>query len=221
MQGLTEQVPKPMLPLKGKPILEHLLDRLRTAGFTDALIVTGYRAEAVEHYFESYPLKLSFRRQEILDGTGSAALLGEEFAAGEPFLLTFGDILAEPVCYSGILDQLHLYPEAEMAIGVKWVEDPWQGAAVYETGGWVREIIEKPAPGSSQTHWNSAGLFSFRQSIFDELRRIPKSPRGEYELTTAEAALLQRAVPARLYVVEGFWRDIGRPEDLEAASSTL
>jgi NDP-sugar pyrophosphorylase family protein len=221
MQGLTESVPKPMLPVNGKPILEHLLERLRAAGFREALIVTGYRAEAVEEHFRNYPLDLTFRRQETLDGTARAALLAEDFAGDEPFLLTFGDVLAEPSAYRGIVATLDEYREAEAAIGVKWVDDPWQGAAVYETGGWVTRIIEKPPKGTSATHWNSAGLFSFRRSIFDELRRVPKSPRGEYELTSAEAALLERKAPVRLFVIEGFWRDIGRPEDLEAARSTL
>lgn len=221
MQSLTEQMPKPMLPLHGKPILEHVLDRLRQAGFTEALIVTGYRAETIESHFAGYPLRIEYRRQEVLDGTGSAALLAEEFVADEPFLLTFGDIVAEPSSYRGMLAALEEYPEAEMAVGVKWVDDPWQGAAVYEEGGWVNRIIEKPPKGTSATHWNSAGLFAFRRSVFDELRKIPKSPRGEYELTSAEAQILARGGRVRLFDVKGFWRDIGRPEDLEAASRTL
>jgi len=220
MQSLTEQIPKPMLPVRGKPILEHLLDRLREAGITSALIVTGYRAEAIETHFRGYPLSLEFRRQTVVDGTGSAALLGEQFVGDEPFLLTFGDVLAEAAAYRGMLAALTDYPEAEMAIGVKWVEDPWQGAAVYAADGWVSRIIEKPPQGSSTTHWNSAGLFAFRRSVFDELRRVPISPRGEYELTTAEVQILARGGRVRLYEVQGTWRDIGRPEDLDAASRT-
>ncbi len=221
MQDLTAQVPKPMLQVNGKPILEHLLDRLREAGFAETLIVTGYRAETVEEHFREYPLRIQYRRQPVPDGTGSAALLAEDFTGDEPFLLTFGDVLAPADCYTGIVQELHRYPLAELAIGVKWVEDPWQGAAVYEREGWVERIIEKPPAGSSTTHWNSAGLFAFRSIVFKYLRRIPKSPRGEYELTSAEHQMLEQGLPGRMYVIEGFWRDIGRPEDLDIASRTL
>ncbi len=48
---MTEEMPKPMLPLRGKPMLEHILDRLRGAGFTQGLVVTGFRAETIEEYF--------------------------------------------------------------------------------------------------------------------------------------------------------------------------
>ncbi|MCC6861647.1 MAG: nucleotidyltransferase family protein [Bryobacterales bacterium] len=220
MGALTERVAKPMLELSGKPILEHLLDRLRAAGFDRALIVTGYQGEAIESRFASYPMDLQFRRQVTLDGTGSATLLGEEFAGGDPFLLTFGDTLAGAACYAGILESLRADVQCQAMIGVKETDDPWQGAAVYEQGGRVVRVVEKPPRGSSSTPWNSAGLFAFRPAIFPALRGIGKSARGEYELTGGYQKMMQEGSLVRLYVVEGPWASIGRPEDIEKTIGT-
>jgi NDP-sugar pyrophosphorylase family protein len=221
MGALTEELPKPMLPIAGKPILEHVLERLGTAGFSDILIVTGFRAEMVEDHFRAYPLKLTFVRQPAINGTGAAALLAKDFAGEAPFLFTFGDILVGAADYEGIYDGLLQDPDAQAGVGVKWVDDPWPGAAVYEEGGRVTRIVEKPAPGTSTTHWNSAGLYSFRPAIFDELARIPLSPRGEYELPSAMAQLLHAGRKLLLYPIRGAWRDIGRPEDIAIAEKLL
>lgn len=221
MGSLTEELPKPMLPLRGKPMLEHILDRLREAGFTDGLIVTGFRAETIEDYFVRYSIPLTFLRQERLDGTGSAALLARDFCGSGPFLLTFGDILTEVVDYRAIVAMLETDAEAQAVLAAKWVDDPWQGAAIYERGGVVERIVEKPPQGTSTTHWNSAGTYMFRASIFDELARIPKSPRGEYEITTAIEQLLAADKRVLLHGLTGDWRDVGRPEDLNAAQELV
>lgn len=221
MKELTEHLPKPMLRVNGKPLLEHALDRLRAAGFEECFLVTGYRAELIEEHFRDYPMRLVFHRQDPIDGTGSAALLARDFAGADPFLLTFGDIVMDAEDYAGIARRLEEDPAAVAAAGVKYVEDPWQGAAVYEKAGVVTRIVEKPAPGTSTTHWNSAGVYTFRPAVFDELARIGLSPRGEYELTSAVEALLARGDRLLLYVIEGRWRDVGRAEDLDAAAGLV
>jgi NDP-sugar pyrophosphorylase family protein len=217
MQGLTADLPKPMLLVQGRPILEHLLERLIEARYTEALIVTGYRAEAIENHFRDYRLPLRFVRQSEVNGTATAALLARDFVGSGDFLLTFGDILTGASSYRDILDRLEREPGVEAILGVKEVEDPYQGAAVYaDTAGKVTRIVEKPPRGASTTHWNSAGIYAFRPSIFEELQRTPKSTRGEYELTSAVAKLIDSGKLLRLFPIEGQWRDIGRPEDLEA-----
>jgi UDP-N-acetylglucosamine diphosphorylase / glucose-1-phosphate thymidylyltransferase / UDP-N-acetylgalactosamine diphosphorylase / glucosamine-1-phosphate N-acetyltransferase / galactosamine-1-phosphate N-acetyltransferase len=221
MKQLTDDRPKPMLLIGGKPMLEHVLDRLRAAGFTEALIVTGYRGEMIEAHFRGHPMQLVYRVQETLDGTGGAARLARDFAGGDNFLLTFGDILVNAEDYAGIAARLESDAQTEAVVGVKWVDDPWQGAAVYEQDGILTRMVEKPPQGTSRTHWNSAGLYAFRASVFDELVSIPKSPRGEYELPTAVEQLLARGARVRIHAIEGVWRDVGRPEDLPEAEKLL
>jgi len=217
MGGLTSEVPKPMLPVAGKPILQHVLERLQAAGIERVLLVIGYYGERIREHFTGFPLDIHYREQQVLNGTGSAALLGRDFTPDEPLLLTFGDILCEPADYRGIMALLD-GPGAAAVLGVRHVDDPFQGAAVYEDQGRVLRIIEKPPMGTSTTHWNSAGLYVFRPAIFDTLATLPVSPRGEYELTTALVEWLDAGRLLRMYAIQGEWLDVGRPEDLARAS---
>lgn len=217
MKDLTDDCPKPMLPLGDRPMLAHQLDRMREAGIEQVLIVVGYRADVVKDYFAQNPvdgMTISYVHQETVDGTGSAAKLAREFAAQDPFLLTFGDIIVDADIYRGAIERME---GADIVITLKHVDDPYRGAAVYVEGDFVTKIIEKPAQGTSTTNWNNAGIFAFRPNIFGELDKLEPSPRGEYELTDALHTTLEAGRPIRWQAIEGFWRDIGRPEDLPAA----
>jgi NDP-sugar pyrophosphorylase family protein len=217
MKDLTIAAPKPMLNAGGRPILERLIERLIEAGYSEALIVTGYRAESIEDYFRDYRFPLQFLRQAPIDGTATAALLARQFVGQDDFLLTFGDILADAPCYREVLDKLRREPRVEAVLGVRDVEDPYRGAAVYEDrDGMATRIVEKPPRGESTTRWNSAGIYAVRASLFDELERVPRSSRGEYELTSAISQSIEKGKLLRIFPIEGRWRDIGRPEDLEA-----
>ncbi len=212
MGNLTEATPKPMLEVRGQPILAHLVDNLRRAGLTEILIVTGYRAGQIESHFAGS--EIVFARQQVPDGTAHAALLAQDFAGQDDFLLAYGDILVTPEAYQGIAAA---FDDFEAVLSVKHVEDPYQGAAVYSEGRRVTNIIEKPPRGSSTTNWNSAGFYCFRPSIFVHLAAVPLSPRGEYEITDAIRLLLASGAPVGIYAIPGWWRDVGRPEDLRAA----
>ena len=222
MGALTSQVPKPMLPIGPKPLMEHILERLREADIERVAIVTGYRGELIEQHFAEYPIPISWFRQTELNGTAPALGLTRAFTGDDPFLLTFGDIWCDVSDYRGLMRTLGEAGNVEGVLGVRQVEDPWQGAAVYVSGeGDVIDIVEKPARGTSGTKWNSAGLYVFRQSIMDEIRRVRISQRGEYELTSAIEQLIKGGYRLRHYGVSERWRDVGRPEDLDELSAAL
>jgi NDP-sugar pyrophosphorylase family protein len=218
MGNLTDELPKPMLPVGDKPLLEHILDRLGHAGIRECCLITGYRHEVIEEHFKSYPMRLTFIHQEVINGTAGAARLSRSFAASDPVLLTYGDIWCEPDDYRRVMQPIEIEPDTEATLAVKYVDDPFQGAAVYVTDGYIREIIEKPVKGTSTTNWNSAGIYCFRPRVFEEIDRVPLSARGEYELTSAIEQMIDRARKLRAVEIKGTWRDIGRPEDLTAAT---
>ena len=221
MKGLTADRPKPMLPLSGRPMLTYVIEAIESAGITEILLIVGYKAEMVEDYFTAHPparARLSYKLQASQNGTGSAALLAREFAAGEPFLLTFGDIIVDSSTYSGLVDRA---AGAEAVLALKSVDDPYRGAAVYVDNERITRIVEKPPQGASTTPWVNAGVYFFRSSVFEELNRIPLSPRGEYELTDAIHQLLAAGRTLRWVGIDGHWRDVGRPEDLPEAERSL
>lgn len=219
MGQFTADTPKAMLPVRGRPMLEHVLDGLASIGIERFLVVTGYRREMIEEHFGHWRLPIDFRLQAPIDGTGSAAKLAREFAGDDPFLLTFADILCPPAAYTRCAAALTENPATVAVLGVKDVDDPWQGAAVYEQQGIITRVIEKPPKGTSTTRWNSAGLFALSPMVFPYLERLEKSERGEYELTAIFGTLLDEGRELRIAPIEGDWRDVGRPEDLAAADA--
>lgn len=218
MGDITEETPKPMLPVAGKPMLEHILDRLAAAGIREFFIAVGYRHELIENHFRNWRLPVQFQLQEPVNGTCSAALLAKDFAGRDPFLLTYGDILCDPAEYQNCERLIDKRVETVAALAVKAVDDPWQGAAVYEVDGRIEKIVEKPPKGTSTTRWNSAGFYAFRPVVFDYMRRVKPSPRNEYELTSAIDMMIADGLDLRISPIAGDWRDVGRPEDLAAVN---
>src|SRR5262245_55196795 len=94
MKELTNELPKPMLNVQGKPILEHIVEGVVAAGIHEVFIVTGLRAEVVEDYFKDgsrWDARIVYGRQLVQDGTGKAPELAKEFVGSSALLLTYGD----------------------------------------------------------------------------------------------------------------------------------
>lgn len=219
MGDITTETPKAMLPVRGKPLLEHVLDALAHAGVEQFLMIVGYRREAIEEHFRNWRLPVEFRVQDPINGTGAAARLGREFAGQDPFLLALGDILCDPSAYARCGAALNEHSKTAGVLGVKDVDDPWRAAAVYTENGVITRVIEKPPQGTSTTRWTSAGLYAFRPVVFDYLQRIGLSPRGEYEITSIFDMMLADGLELRISSIDGEWTDVGRPEDLDAVNT--
>ncbi|MBM4046528.1 MAG: nucleotidyltransferase family protein, partial [Planctomycetes bacterium] len=158
MKGLCDAQPKPMLPLLNRPMLDHILGGVREAGITEVLLVVGTHSEAIERHFgdgAALGLSIRYAHQRVPTGTGSAALLGKDFTADSPFLLAFGDIIISRREYAR-LARYYVERGCDTVLTTRWVPDPFRGAAVYVEGDKVVQIIEKPTPGTSTTHFDNA-----------------------------------------------------------------
>ncbi len=220
MGNITAELPKPMLLVHGKPLLEHVLEGLAAAGVREFAVVVGYHHEVIEAHFQNWRLPVQFFFQENVNGTGSAVKLTEQFVGKDSFLLTYGDILCAPAAYTRCTKILLQDAEIVAVLGVKDVDDPWRGAAVYEKGGKITQVIEKPPQGTSTTRWNSAGLYAMQPIAFQYLSRVEPSPRGEYELTSIFSMMLENHLELRISPITEEWRDVGTPEDLKAANQS-
>lgn len=234
MRELTNELPKPMLPVQGKPILEHILQGLIASGIHDIFIVTGFRAEVIESYFgdgSKWNVRIAYGRQVVQDGTGKAPELAKDFIGTSSFLLTYGDILVKPETYQ---QMIHRFNEGYFSglITVTGGQDVTKGGLnFFDPQFCLQRIVEKPTPEQldqlrsdgwlkpGETVWYNAGIYIFKSSLFEFTAKLHKSPRGEYELTDAINTLLETHHRIAGLKIEGRWVDVRDPEVLASLES--
>jgi len=229
MGELTQEVPKPMLKVHGKPILEHIILGLVGAGIREIFIVTGYRAETIEGYFED-GRKLGVRivcgRQAVQDGTGKAPEIAKSFVGTDSFLLTYGDILVKPETYPQMIKRFGEDDFSGLVTVTGSADVTKGGLNFFDAKFCLTRLIEKPTPGQieelrrdghlrpGQPAWYNAGIYIFRPVVFTFTAKLQKSPRGEYELTDALNAMVATSHRIAGMEIEGRWVDVRDPEVL-------
>ena len=222
MREMTADLPKPMLEVRGKPVLQHIVEGLRDTGARRFLIIVGYHAETVRNFFgdgRHHSVDIEYATQTVQDGTGRVVNLARNFAGGSPFILSYGDILISPVNYKGLVD---LPDNWEAIITVTRGEDVSKGGAVFVNEQMeLVDLREKPKPGEPTSPWYNAGLYAFRPSIFEFIARLKPSPRGEYELTDAVRDLAHSGRNVKVVQLTGEWADVRDPEVLAKLNQPL
>ncbi len=209
LRPLTLTRPKSMLYAAGKPILHHLLLEAKKAGITEAVIVVRYMKDKIIEHFSKLDLglKLTFVEQGTDKGT-AAALLCAEKEIGDTFVALAGDTVTESSVIKSVIEG----HEGRITLAVKRVKNPHEYGVVELSGGKVSLFEEKPK--HPKTDLANLSVYCMEPTIFDEVRSIGKSERGEYEIVNL-------FVGAKAVIVEGYWRDIGFPWDLFEANEFL
>jgi len=205
MLPLTEDIPKVLIEINGKPFLYYVIESLKEAGFTEFGIIVGYKKERVEQFLIDYNIKAELIEQKEQLGTGHAVLQAKEFVGDDDFLIVSGDNLYD------VEDLKAMNKEDEFYYigGYKIVD--WQRYGILvEEDGFLKEIKEKPKEFVGMLI--NTGLYKFKQEIFSLLERLEISPRGEIELTDAVSTL---AKEKRVKVIKAkLWLDFGCKEDI-------
>ena len=229
MGGLTDELPKPMLLVEGRPILEHIITGLQEAGISEFCLITGWKAEVIEGHFgdgADLGVSITYARQLVQDGTGKAPELAKEFVGDDAFLLTYGDILVKPETYAQMLERWRAGDLAGL-VTVTGSEDVTKGGLFFfDEAFLLKHLVEKPSSEEldalhadgwlkdGEPAWYNAGIYIFTPSIFEHTARLEKSPRGEYELTDALSTLLSAGAAVAGVEIAGRWVDVRDPEVL-------
>jgi dTDP-glucose pyrophosphorylase len=215
MREMTAELPKPMLEVRGRPVLQHIVEGLRDSGLREFLIIVGYRADAVQNFFgdgSRYKIHIQYTTQSVQDGTGRVIDLARNFVEEAPFILSYGDILVDPANYKRVID---LSDDMEAIITVKRGEDVTKGGAVFLNEQMeLIDLREKSKPGEASSPWYNAGIYTFRPSIFEFTTKLKRSPRGEYELTDAIRELAYSGKKVKALELTGEWADVRDPKVL-------
>jgi len=176
MRPLTTSLPKVMLPVAGKPLLEQIISRAHGAGVDRFVLVVGYGAESVRSYFgdgSRLGVKIDYANQDKQLGTGHALMAAQE-KAEDRFLVLNGDVLPDEA-------SLREMATGGLAVSAIKVDDPRRYGVFLQENGYFRSVVEKSD--NPPSNLANAGIYFLERSIFNILQAAPLSERGEYELT--------------------------------------
>ncbi len=212
LRPLTYTIPKPLLPIGERPILEEIIDRLRKSGFTDLIIAVGYRAELIETYFRDgsqFDVHIEYSREsEPLGTAGPLGMVRSQLSADEPdsgsVLVMNGDLLTE-IDLRALVDA-HETAGNDLTVVTREYQLRHPYGVLQLDGDRITGIVEKPAV----TDTVNAGIYVFRWSTVD---LIPAGSPYEIPHLVNVAARSGRKVVS--YPFSGQWLAIDRPENLE------
>jgi len=204
---LTYEIPKALIPIKGKPILEHTINYLRGYNIKSIYIVVGTLGEKIKAYFgngERFGVNIIYIDDKKEKGTAPALLAVKPFIKQEPFLLWYIDEIAD-INIDDLID-FHISNKALGTIALSSVSDPMGLGTVKLEGSKVKEFSEKPTKKNIQSYVVNAGIFVFQYEIFDYV-------------TTQTISVEKEIFPKLIqengfygYLLSGRWFDIGTPE---------
>jgi len=205
LSSVTANMPKVLLKVGEKTLIEHNVDKLRKIGINDIAVVIGYKGEMVKEVLGN---SITYYEQREQLGTAHAFLCAENFIDEPYFLGMNGDMFfTDP-----LTDFIKLKPPA---VAVYHFEDTRRFGRMEIKDGrlvTVKEKTEKSGPG-----FINAGVYLFPKQIFELIRKTPLSPRKEYEITDTVQMIINKGLKFTVYKLKGFWTDIAYLTDLEKA----
>jgi UDP-N-acetylglucosamine diphosphorylase/glucosamine-1-phosphate N-acetyltransferase len=218
MWPLTSQMQKPLLPVAGKPFLQHTLETLKASNMRKVTILVRPGRREIEHVFRDgadLGLELEYLVQKQPLGTANAIGVARE-AMDEPFLCINGDVLIDKGTVKAILARFRK-DKATVVTGSP-VKDPREFGVIDEKDGKLICMLEKSITPPSNIA--NAGVYLFTTEIFGWIDKTEKSPRGEFEITdTLTMMACEEDVMCERF--KGEWVDVGRPWDLLRANAYL
>ncbi|MGW7022508.1 glucose-1-phosphate thymidylyltransferase [Streptomyces decoyicus] len=214
LRPFSYSMPKQLIPVANKPVLEHVLGNLRDMKVTDVGIIVGDRASEIEAVIgdgSRLGLRVTYIPQERPLGLAHCVILARDFLGDDEFVMYLGDNML-PGGITAIAEDFaaHL-PDAQVV--VHKVEDPRAfGVAELGMDGSVLRLVEKPAEPRSDLAL--IGVYFFSPAIHRAVAAIEPSARGELEITDAIQWLVDRGARVTAREYEGYWRDTGRIDDV-------
>src|SRR4051795_3156683 len=227
LRPIPYAVPKPMVPVLNRPVMEHSVRLLVRHGFSEAIANLHWFPETIEGHFgdgSGFGIELSYSREEQLLGTSGGVRNARDFL-GDSFLVISGDALTD--IDLGAMREFHESHDGIATLATKRVEDTSQfGVAISGADGRIQGFQEKPEPAEARSDRANCGIYMFRAEIFDFFPAPGASrvagrddPPGFADWAMdVFPRLLEGDVPFYSHEIDAYWNDIGNLEELRAGN---
>ncbi|GAK44775.1 putative mannose-1-phosphate guanyltransferase [Tepidicaulis marinus] len=208
LRPLTEDLPKPLIPVGGKPVLEGIIERLAEQGFKRLFLSVNYQSEKVEDYFKDgskWGVEITYLEENKRLGTAGALHLLPERPV-EPFLVMNADLMTD-IDFRRLID-FHNEQEADATMGVRDYRLQVPYGVIDTRGHRITGIVEKPV----QSYFVNGGIYALSPSV---LSYVPEDEM--YDMPELFEALIKDGGLAAAFPIHEYWIDIGRFEDLDKA----
>ncbi|MBU0720459.1 NTP transferase domain-containing protein [bacterium] len=210
IQPLTNSIPKPMLPILNRPMMEHTMMELKKLGITEFIVLLYFKPEIIQNYFKDgsdFGIKISYVIPDDDYGTAGAVKLAQEFIGDENFIIISGDLVTD-FDFNEIFE-FHKNKKALLSIGLTSVENPLQfGVVIANEDNVIEKFLEKPSWGEVFSDTINTGIYIIEPEI---LEHIPEGKNFDFGKDLFPL-LMQKEIPLMGYNLEGYWRDVGNPE---------
>jgi mannose-1-phosphate guanylyltransferase / phosphomannomutase len=215
LRPLTSNQPKPMVPIVGKPCMEHILELLREHGLEEVIVTLAFLPQSIRSYFgdgESLGLAIEYSVEESPLGTAGSVRLASD-KLGDTFLVISGDALCDIDLTQ--LIEFHRERQAAVTIGLKSVENPLEfGIVVTDEDGRVERFLEKPSWGQVFSDTINTGIYVLEPEV---LRYVPNNRPYDFSKELFPL-LLEMGRPIYGFVCDGYWQDIGNLDQYRQAN---
>lgn len=218
LRPITFTRTKQLIPVANKPILFYAIEALRDAGIDDIGIVVAKNGEEVKEAVadgSSFSVKVEYIIQEAPLGIAHAVSIARPFLGESPFVLYLGDNILK----GGIKRYVKEFEKGGNRIFLSEVPNPSLFGVAEIREGRVISLVEKPR--TPPSNLALVGIYMFRKEIFDAIRELTPSKRGEYEITEAIQILIDRGFQVDFDIVSGWWKDTGGLSDLLEANRLI
>ncbi len=218
LRPLTSNVPKPMMPLANRPMMEHVVDLLKLHGFDDIVVTLAFMPNVIRNWFgngSEFGVRMVYAIEETPLGT-AGSVRNAMAELDEPFLVISGDVLTD-IDLTKIVE-FHQAKQAMSTIGLFRVENPLEfGIVITREDGAVERFLEKPGWGQVFSDTINTGIFVLEPAIFDYIEPgRPVDFSGE-----VFPALLEDGKPIYGAIGEGYWADVGDLESYVSAHADI
>ncbi|RYJ13143.1 sugar nucleotidyltransferase [Halogeometricum borinquense] len=221
LQPLTNDKPKALVEVDGRPILEHCLDTLSELDAEEFILVVGHRKEQIIARFgdEYRNIPITYAHQREALGLAHAVLTAEEHV-DDDFMLMLGDNIFEANLGEVVARQHDDHADAAFLVEeVPWDEASRYGVCVTNDDGDIVEVVEKPD--NPESNLVMTGFYTFSPAIFHACNLVQPSDRGEYELPDAIDLLIRSGRTISAIPCDGWRVDVGYPEDRDRAERLI